>query len=286
MIAADTAPRWIELDGAVNARDLGGIALARGGTTVPGRLLRSDNLQDLSPADVEHLVGERSLTAVIDLRTEVELNLEGPSPMNEEPRVVVEHRSLYPEYGERTDLEVDTIVPWQRGVGGSDRPGESATVQHLHGLPRAPPGLDRRRTADDRRTARGGATLVHCAAGKDRTGLVVAMALEVAGARREAVVGDYVATAQRIEAIIARLRLHPDLRGRHHPPRPGAPRAAARDDVPDPAAAGRGPRRDLGLAARARHAGRRARGARRPAHRGLTGAPAPRSRPASTEVPA
>ncbi|QEC50713.1 tyrosine-protein phosphatase [Baekduia soli] len=221
-MVADTAPRWIELDGAVNARDLGGIPLARGGTTVPGRLLRSDNLQDLSAADVAHLVGERSLTAVIDLRTDVELNLEGPSPMSEEPRVVVEHRSLYPEYGERTDLEVDTVVPWQRGLGGSDRPGESPTVQtymgYLEHRPDSIIGALRTIAAPPG----GGAALVHCAAGKDRTGLVVAMALEVAGARREAVVGDYVATAQRIEAIIARLASTPTYAGditRHDPAR-------------------------------------------------------------------
>ena len=43
---------WIELDGAVNVRDLGGLPTAGGGLTVGGRLLRADNLQDLSPADV------------------------------------------------------------------------------------------------------------------------------------------------------------------------------------------------------------------------------------------
>jgi hypothetical protein len=47
--------------------------------------------------------------------------------------------------------------------------------------------------------------LVHCAAGKDRTGLVVAFALEIAGVPRAAIVGDYVATGQRIEAIVGRL---------------------------------------------------------------------------------
>ena len=51
-----------------------------------------------------------------------------------------------------------------------------------------------------------GAALVHCAAGKDRTGVVVALALTVAGVPAEAVVGDYAASAERTEAIIARLR--------------------------------------------------------------------------------
>lgn len=48
--------------------------------------------------------------------------------------------------------------------------------------------------------------LVHCAAGKDRTGVITAMALTVAGVRRDAVIADYAATADRIVPLLARLR--------------------------------------------------------------------------------
>ena len=51
-----------------------------------------------------------------------------------------------------------------------------------------------------------GPVLVHCAAGKDRTGVVVAMALAAVGVERSAVVEDYVLTGERIAAIMARLR--------------------------------------------------------------------------------
>lgn len=51
-----------------------------------------------------------------------------------------------------------------------------------------------------------GAALVHCAAGKDRTGVVVAMALSAVGVQRDAIIADYLATAERITAIMARLR--------------------------------------------------------------------------------
>ena len=54
-----------------------------------------------------------------------------------------------------------------------------------------------------------GTALVHCAAGKDRTGVVVALALTAAGVRPEAVVADYAATSHRIEAILDRLRRSP-----------------------------------------------------------------------------
>jgi protein tyrosine/serine phosphatase len=51
-----------------------------------------------------------------------------------------------------------------------------------------------------------GAALVNCAAGKDRTGVVVALALTAVGVVREAVVADYAASAERMEAILDRLR--------------------------------------------------------------------------------
>ena len=38
---------WIELEGAANVRDLGGLVTQDGGETVAGRLLRGDNLQEL-----------------------------------------------------------------------------------------------------------------------------------------------------------------------------------------------------------------------------------------------
>jgi protein tyrosine/serine phosphatase len=57
-----------------------------------------------------------------------------------------------------------------------------------------------------------GGTVVHCAAGKDRTGTVVALALDAAGVPHEAIVEDYALSAERIDRIIARL-LPRDLYG-------------------------------------------------------------------------
>lgn len=194
-MTATFAPTWIDLEGAVNAR-----------AVVPGRLLRSDNLQGLTPADVAHLLDDHALSAVVDLRTGAEVRLEGPGPLTREPRVVIEHRSLYAEAGEHTDaIEADTIIPWQNGVHGADLPGESPTVRAYCGyLEHRPDSI----VAALRTIAEppgGGAVLVHCAAGKDRTGLIVALALEVAGAPRDLVVADYARTSERIDAIVHRL---------------------------------------------------------------------------------
>jgi protein-tyrosine phosphatase len=51
-----------------------------------------------------------------------------------------------------------------------------------------------------------GATLIHCAAGKDRTGVSIALLLRLVGVPREAIVADYVATTAAEQEISARLR--------------------------------------------------------------------------------
>ena len=124
-------PRWLPLDGAANARDLGGLPTDGGAETAPYRLLRSDNLQGLTPADVRLLVENVGLRTVVDLRTDVEVELEGPGPLTREPRVEIRHLSLFPESGGRTDVDADATLPWQ--ADGEDARRGSA-------LPDTPPG--------------------------------------------------------------------------------------------------------------------------------------------------
>jgi protein tyrosine/serine phosphatase len=68
--------------------------------------------------------------------------------------------------------------------------------------------------------------VVHCAAGKDRTGVVVALTLAVAGVPHDEIVRDYAMTADVIEALVAKLAASPtyaeDMDGRdlaRHTPR-------------------------------------------------------------------
>ncbi|HEY6663856.1 MAG TPA: tyrosine-protein phosphatase, partial [Propionibacteriaceae bacterium] len=51
--------------------------------------------------------------------------------------------------------------------------------------------------------------LVHCAAGKDRTGTIVALALSVADADRQAIIDDYAASSERVAEVVARLKSSP-----------------------------------------------------------------------------
>jgi protein tyrosine/serine phosphatase len=207
-------PRWLPLDGAANARDLGGLPTS-GGETAPHRLLRSDNLQGLTPADVRVLVEDVGLRTVLDLRTDVEVELEGPGPLTREPRVEIRHLSLFPESGGHTDVDADAVLPWQAdgedARRGSALPGapaaelaaaNRAVAFYLAYLRDRPDNI----VAALRAVAESdGAVLVHCAAGKDRTGVVVALALAAAGVPADRIVTDYVATAERMEPLLARL---------------------------------------------------------------------------------
>jgi protein-tyrosine phosphatase len=199
--------RWIDLEGAVNVRDLGGLATVDGGTTRFGRVYRSDNLQGLTERDVGLLVGELKLRHVIDLRSTPEVNLEGPGPLTAVPEVSIHHLTLFAEGGRYTDVEADTIeadrvLPWQER--DDEDLAELRVTGFYYGYLRERPdsilAALRALTGDD------GAAIIHCAAGKDRTGVVSALALEIAGATREAIVADYVATGDRLEGILARLR--------------------------------------------------------------------------------
>jgi hypothetical protein len=139
---------------------------------------------------------------VLDLRTDVEVELEGPGLMTIERAVRIEHRSLHPDSGGNTDLELDTIRLWRRTHDDEALAEPPIVRAYLSYLRRRPDSI----AASIRAIARAnGAVLVHCAAGKDRTGVVVALALDAVGVDRGAIVEDYLASRERIEEIIARL---------------------------------------------------------------------------------
>ena len=204
MSVENASPRWIALDGAVNAR-----------AVVSGVLLRADNLQSLSARDIRVLIEQEALEVVLDLRTDDEVELEGPGPMTAERAVRIEHRSLYPDSAESDDRDARTINPWGL-IDDDESPDESPVVRacmsYLRHRPDSVVGSVRAIARAD------SAVLVHCAAGKDRTGVVVALALDAAGVDRDAIVEDYLASAHRIDAIVARLvsstTYRPGLEGR------------------------------------------------------------------------
>ncbi|HLV55466.1 MAG TPA: tyrosine-protein phosphatase [Actinotalea caeni] len=219
-----TATTWIDLDGVVNMRDVGGIPTTDGGAIRRGALLRSDNLQDLTPRDVAAL-RERGLTDVVDLRSDTEVAATGPGPLTREPWVRIHHHSFFDERDLDRDGVPETSAPGPGPEPAPTEPDPAAAQVPAEALPWV--GLQPSTEHDNPATAHylsylsdrpdsvvaglrvvaeaEGAVLVHCAAGKDRTGTLVALALLLAGAEPEAVVADYAASSERVEQILDRL---------------------------------------------------------------------------------
>jgi protein tyrosine/serine phosphatase len=190
-----TADRWINLDGAANVRDLGGLATSDGRMTRPGRLIRSDTLQMLTAGDVHRLVDGLGLRTVIDLRSPTEARREGRGPLAD-TAVDYENIPFLPDsYVVPGDPEHRLIVERRARREQADhyleyvqRPGSPvAEAVHLLARPGTLPAL------------------FHCAAGKDRTGVLAALVLELVGVPRETIVADYVLTNERIRRVKDRL---------------------------------------------------------------------------------
>lgn len=210
-------PSWIELTGVVNMRDLGGVPTASGDVVRHRRLLRSDNLQDLPTSSVDTLLQEFCVTDVIDLRTHVEVAREGDGPLRA-TSVCHHHLTLYREDSDESGIPAaERALPWERDEAEAAVQRERRT-QHRpshdefwseHYLSFLSTRPDSVLAALHAIAGSEGAAIVHCAAGKDRTGTIVGLALKIVDVPDEVVIADYAASAQRVEAILDRLRRRP-----------------------------------------------------------------------------
>ncbi|WP_214400844.1 tyrosine-protein phosphatase [Pseudonocardia lacus] len=183
--AEPVPPLWLDLDGAHNVRDVGGLRAGQH-TVRPGVLLRGDHLEDLSPAAAAQLCDATGLRAVVDLRA-VE---EGPEPGGWMAGRAVERLHL-----PLVDLtRVSADAPLQRPDGGIDF--TAAYGRMLAGAGPALVEILRFVVAPGRVPV-----LVHCAAGKDRTGIAVALLLAAAGVDEDDIAADYAATGLRMVRV-------------------------------------------------------------------------------------
>jgi protein tyrosine/serine phosphatase len=179
---------WVDLAGADNVRDLGGMPVDGGGRTRRGMLLRSGTLQHLTSADVGVLIGEVGVRTVVDLRLADESQREGSALLGVDG---IDYLSLplWSADSVRADTvayaEMDIVDHYVAFLEG----GAETVVAAV------------RTFADPTRLP----ALFHCAAGKDRTGVLAAVVLDAVGVTRDAIVADYARTEERIEAIRARL---------------------------------------------------------------------------------
>lgn len=192
--------RLVPLDGAFNFRDLGGYRAANGRTTRWGTLFRSDTLHELSLADIERLRA-MGLATVIDLRTPRELEQTGRGLLESEP-VAFRHLSVI-----------------RQGLGGEAAgeavaapEGDDLSERYLWYLEVGAPALAEALTILGE--AASYPLVFHCAAGKDRTGVLAALVLDLLGVAHEIIVADYLLTADRMELILGRYRSDPALAAR------------------------------------------------------------------------
>lgn len=162
--------RALRIAGVHNARDLGGLSGTLG-TVRRGRVLRSAALDKLTPEGARTLAG-LGVRTVFDLRTEDE-RAEAPSRLS--------HAEL---------ATVSVVVVDYLGTL-DDLPGDQ-TAMYLHLVERSATGIVSLLEQLGRPDA--APALVHCTAGKDRTGLTVALLLDLLGLPRETIVADYVAS--------------------------------------------------------------------------------------------
>jgi len=199
----DSGSRLVPLEGAFNFRDLGGYLGTDGRETMWGRLYRSDTLHELTAGDVERLVG-MGLRTVVDLRTERELARTGRGPL--EPHDVdFRHLAVVKE----------GVAGEENADGASDREalaapapaGDDLAERYLWYLDVGRDALAEALTmlGDDANYP----LVFHCAAGKDRTGVLAALVLEICGVAPDVIVADYVITAERIGFIMDRYRADP-----------------------------------------------------------------------------
>jgi protein-tyrosine phosphatase len=193
---------WIDLDGAVNVRDLGGLPTGDGGSIVSRRLLRSENLQELSPADVSKLVGEFGVTTVVDLRSTNEVTIEGPAPLDAVPGVRHAHHPVLREFLDVSDTVKAALLTESIEADTARYPDDPMCGHYLGYLDNRP---DQVVGALRSIATAPGSAIVHCAAGKDRTGVIVALALTLAGVDAELVIADYMATDEKLDLIVERL---------------------------------------------------------------------------------
>ncbi|MBP0437085.1 tyrosine-protein phosphatase [Tianweitania sediminis] len=186
--------RHIRLKGAHNVRDLGGY-LTPSGDPVPWRtFLRADALHDLDPEDVQTLLG-LGLKTVIDLRSDAEIRHQ-PSAFADHGTVRYHHVSLFDglaPFAEMYDEGFDLSVRYVAAIGAC-RPALLSVAQIIA-------------QAED------GAILFNCTAGKDRTGIVAAMLLSLAGVAKEEIATDYGLTAELAAPLMQKLRLQAVARG-------------------------------------------------------------------------
>jgi protein-tyrosine phosphatase len=170
-----TTLRW---EGCLNVRDLGGLLTEDGRRTRAGAVVRSDNIRALTDAGWRALA-DHGVTRIVDLRWPMELADDQPRDVD----IEVVHVSVLGE-----EFDADYVAELDAHLDSVDDVADHYAWSYVDFLERYRDrfGLALAAVADAE-----GTVVVHCMGGKDRTGLVSALLLRLAGVGRETIGADY-----------------------------------------------------------------------------------------------
>lgn len=182
----------MSVEGALNFREVAGLPAAGGRRIAAGRLFRSDTVQFLTQRDVTWLVEDVGLRSVIDLRLDYELEVEGFGlPGSSVP---THHHLPFRVDGTQGTGDATPILQ-------AKDPMVPHYLGYLRSMPESVTGVVRVLGAEE-----GVPALIHCAAGKDRTGVAIAVVLSVAGVSHADIAAEYSRNPERISLVMERLR--------------------------------------------------------------------------------
>ncbi|WP_329125936.1 tyrosine-protein phosphatase [Streptomyces sp. NBC_01465] len=178
--------RHIAFDRLHNFRDLGGYRTTDGQTVRPGLLYRSDSLGKLADDDWDRYLA-LGVRTVIDLRYPWEIEAKGRVPGHAGltyHNLSIEHR------------------PYDQAALGADVPVGRYLADRFDEV--AHDGVKEiRQVLDVIAAPSEGPVVFHCASGKDRTGLIAALVLDLVGVDEKTVVEDFALTELASERLLA-----------------------------------------------------------------------------------
>lgn len=181
--------RELVWEGVLNARDLGGHRTEDGAQTRYGSIVRADSVRRLTDDGWAALL-DYGIRTVVDLRGDHEMDDDAPAHLNVEV-VHVPFMEANDREFEEIQKEVEAASEAAPDVATSTRNVYLIFLEHFKENVAA--GI--RAVAE----APAGGVVVHCAGGKDRTGLLTAFLLHLAGVDVEEIAADYALSEERLK---------------------------------------------------------------------------------------
>ena len=183
----DLSQRLLPLEGGVNFRDMGGYATQDGRRVKWGHLFRSGTMTKLSEADCAHL-NDLGFRTVVDLRTLGEQERD-PNHWGKSLADAYWSREHDETFGDLHRQSGDSITTLEEGMAVMEQGYRRLPFQQCEGYAHL-----FRRLAEGHFPA-----VIHCTAGKDRTGGGAALVLAALGVPRESIVADFVMTERAVD---------------------------------------------------------------------------------------